>query len=46
MYVYTTSNRMDIMKMQLKQMQQEQQLREQPILEIYFSEFKIEKIYE
>ena len=25
MYVYTTSNQMDIMKMQLKQMQQEQQ---------------------
>ena len=43
MYVYTTSNQMDIMKMQLKQMQQEQQLREQPILEISSSEFKIER---
>ena len=43
MYVYTTSSQIDVMKMQLKQMQQEQQLREQPILEISFSEFNIER---
>jgi hypothetical protein len=42
-YVYTTSNQMDLMKQQLKQMQQEQQLSEQPILDLESTKFEIER---